>query len=77
MKQTSAIQRIEKKKKDNIKLLQSLSNIKTKNQTAGIVYSIIGNKLGVTGQTVVNYISGNAKDGYLLDAMIEEFKELK
>lgn len=76
MKKLTPIQIVDKKKKENVKLLQGLANEKCKNKVASMVYSAIGIKVNKTGQTILNYISGNAKDGYLLDAIIEEFKML-
>lgn len=37
----------------------------------------IGKSLGVSFQTVVNYVYGKAKDGYLTDAITELFKSIK
>lgn len=33
--------------------------------------------LGVSFQTVVNYIYGRSKDGYLCEAITEQFKKLQ
>jgi len=37
----------------------------------------IGAILGVSFQTVVNYVYGKAKDGFLTEAICNEFKKLK
>jgi len=37
----------------------------------------IGRILGVSYQTVVNYVYGRVKDGYLCEAIIKEFKKIK
>lgn len=34
----------------------------------------ISKKLGISFQTVVNYVHGRAKDGYLTEAITNEFK---
>lgn len=36
----------------------------------------IGKRLGVSFQTVVNYVYGKSKDGYLTEAITKEFKSL-
>lgn len=37
----------------------------------------IGRELGVSFQTVVNYVYGKSKDGYLTEAIIDQFKKIK
>ena len=37
----------------------------------------IAPKLEVTPQTVINYLSGRVKDGYLTESIAEEFKNLE
>lgn len=36
----------------------------------------IGRRLGVSFQTVVNYVYGKSKDGYLTEAITKEFQSL-
>lgn len=36
----------------------------------------VGQKLEVSPQTVINYISGRVKDGYLTEAIAQEFENL-
>ena len=36
----------------------------------------IGKKLGVSYQTVVNYVYGKSKDGFLVEAMTKEFRSI-
>jgi hypothetical protein len=61
-----------------------------KNQVKGKLFSIvipnrqetsicwaIGKSLGVTGTTVQNYLRGKVKDGYLAEAIYEEFLKIK
>lgn len=36
----------------------------------------IGENLGVSFQTVVNYVYGKSKDGYLTEAITKEFQSL-
>ncbi len=37
----------------------------------------IAANLGISFQTVINYVSGRAKDGYLTEAITKEFKQLQ
>jgi len=37
---------------------------------------VIGKNLGVSFQTVVNYVYGKSKDGYLTEAITKEFQAL-
>lgn len=46
------------------------------NKTLNEKSEIIGKRLGVSFQTVVNYVYGKAKDGFLIEALTEEFKNL-
>lgn len=41
------------------------------------IYSTVGAKLGVSSQTVYNYVAGKGKDGYLTEALTKAFKALK
>ncbi len=47
------------------------------NNTLNSVALKIGGILGVSFQTVVNYVYGKAKDGFLTEAISNEFKKLK
>jgi hypothetical protein len=47
------------------------------NNTLNSVALKIGGILGVSFQTVVNYVYGKAKDGFLTEAICNEFKKLK
>lgn len=60
----------------NIKKLQQIANAKTPANKDSATNSFIGGIVGVSGQTVSNYRNGDAGDGYLLDALIEEFVKL-
>jgi len=37
---------------------------------------VIGKNLGVSFQTVVNYVYGKSKDGYLTEAITKEFQSI-
>lgn len=51
-----------------------LNKISLPNGTATNICWEIGQELGITGTTVLYYIGGNIKDGYLAEAILEEFK---
>lgn len=42
-----------------------------------VIFARIGSNLEITGQTVINYVNGEGKDGYLKDAILKEFKNFK
>lgn len=44
------------------------------NETLNKVAIAIGKNVGVSFQTVVNYVYGKSKDGYLTEAMTQQFK---
>ncbi len=60
------------------KELRELAAKKTAGVNAKLVYAKIGLLFEITGQTVENYISGKSEkaNGYLIDALIQEFKRL-
>lgn len=37
----------------------------------------VGKNLGVTGTTVMNYLKGKVNDGYLAEAIYDEFVKIK
>lgn len=60
-----------------IERLQKVANPKTFKY--GVVKSceVVAANLGTSSQTIMNYISGRTKDGYLTEAITKEFKNLK
>ena len=63
-------------KRESIK--NNLSTIKLpKDGTATGICWTIGQSLKISGPTVINYLSGNVKDGYLGEAIYSEFKRLR
>lgn len=60
--------------------LDKLQIVAFKKQRKGMNTQIaaeVGSKLGISGQTVLNYLNGNPKDGFLTEAITEEFKKLQ
>jgi hypothetical protein len=41
-----------------------------------VTYTKIGAELEMTGQSVGNYVAGKGSDGFLIEALIKEFKKL-
>lgn len=60
------------------KELQQVANKKVGEKGFNLTYALIGYNLGISGQTVGNYVEGKSKsgNGYLIDALIEEFNKL-
>lgn len=61
------------------KELVSLSNkvFKKSDLSAAAICNKIAVNFDVTSQTVFNYATGSGKDGYLKDAILQEFKKLQ
>ena len=60
------------------KELAKVALIKTRDAGTTLTYAIIGTHLGITGQTVRNYVKGKCKNGngYVIEALITEFNKL-
>jgi len=58
--------------------LKKIADKKTPTESPKLTYALIGYRFGITGETVGNYVNGRSKkgNGYLIDALIEEFKKL-
>lgn len=77
MKKLLPYQLLKNRKKAASAILSKLAHQKTLGKNASLVYAEVAVKLQISGQTVYNYASnGFDKDGYLIDALIEEFKKL-
>lgn len=57
--------------------LKSVAMPKIEKHTLKEVINPVAKNLNVAPQTVVNYIYGRAKDGFLTEAIMEEVKSLK
>ncbi len=57
--------------------LQELSASKIKSGKAVIVCKVVGGELGLSGQTVYNYINGKINDGYLAEVIYKALKKYK
>jgi hypothetical protein len=58
--------------------LNKIANIKLVGRNTSLLYATIGISLGITANTVANYVIGLSKsgNGYLIDALIKEFEKL-
>ena len=57
--------------------LQSVANPKVFKYGLMKCAKAIGDELEITDQTVINYLSGRVRDGYLTEAITQQFKTLK
>ncbi len=55
-------------------LLKKVASPHIENSTLNSEALKIGKRLGVSFQTVVNYVYGKSKDGYLTEAITKEFQ---
>ncbi len=76
MKHTSGRLKLKKRMEDACKELSKIASEKTPANETTNTYVKVGIKLGITGQTVYNYIQGKGGNGYLIESIIEEFKKL-
>jgi len=59
------------------KKLRIEANKKLTNREATQIAAKVGIGVGVSGQTVINYLNGKCKDGFITEALTAEFKKLK
>lgn len=57
--------------------LKSIAIPKIEKYSLKTTTELVANNLCISAQTVVNYIYGRGKDGFLVEAIIKEFKEMK
>lgn len=57
--------------------LKKIASIKSVGRNVSALYTAIGLSLGITGNTVANYVEGKSKsgNGYLIDALIKQFEK--
>ena len=72
----TALQELKVKHKDAIKALQEAALPKTKEKGLVALSEIVGKNLKKSPQTIMNYINGRGKDGYLTEAITKEFQSL-
>ncbi len=72
----TAIQEYKSKHKDVSARLRTICISKSKEVGRLAACEVIAPKLGVSSQTVYNYTCGRIKDGYLAEAIINEFELL-
>lgn len=59
------------------KMLNDIANKKMEKGRSTQIAAEVGLKIGISAQTVINYVGGTCKDGYTTEALIAEFKKLK
>lgn len=75
MDEINALGELQKRREDIKVKLSSFSVPDNISPTS--VHWVVGNKLGVSGASVKNYIEGKISDGYLAEAIYKELKRLK
>lgn len=68
------IDSLKERKKD---LAKQLRKIRLPDSKESVTCWLVGSKLGCSGVTVKNYLSGNVADGYLGEAIVKVFEDLK
>lgn len=68
------LQLLNKKHRDAIKQLQDVANPVTEKYGLVISSKKVAKNLKKSPQTIMNYIRGRGKDGYLTDAITQEFQ---
>ena len=57
----------------NIALAKALSRLKERKEVTNVAIDV-GKELGVTHTTIINYLQGRGKDGYLKEAILNQLK---
>ncbi len=71
--------KLKKRHKVTDALLNKISNkvFDSSDKPAYLICKEIGEKFGIVSATVSTYCAGRGKDGYLKEAILEEFKKLQ
>jgi hypothetical protein len=69
----SNLENLKERKKS---LAKQLRKVKLPDTKESVTCWLVGSKLGCSGVTIKNYLSGNVADGYLGEAILEVFEEL-
>lgn len=71
-----AKKQLRQRHKDACSQLRKSASPYIDNETLNLQAKVIGKQLGVSFQTVVNYVYGKSKDGYLTEAITSEFNKI-
>lgn len=71
-----AKKQLRQRHKEACSQLKKIASPYIDNNTLNAQAITIGKRLGVSFQTVVNYVYGKSKDGYLTEAITNEFQSL-
>jgi predicted transcriptional regulator len=58
----------------NVALAKALSRLKERKEVTNVAIDV-AKELGVTHTTIINYLQGRGKDGYLKEAILEILKK--
>lgn len=72
----TTLQEFKSRHKEAIKTLKEVAAPKIKERELVSVSTTIGKNLDVSAQTVINYINGRGRDGYLTEAIIKELQSI-
>lgn len=72
----TTLQELNTRHKEAIKTLQEVATPKTKEKGLVFLSEAIAKNLKRSPQTIMNYIKGRGKDGYLTEAITKEFQSL-
>lgn len=76
MKKLTPKEQLEKRMTDAYKELHKIATKRIPSGETTATFVEIARQLGITSQTVYNYTQGKGGNGYMVDALIEEFKKL-
>lgn len=72
----TTLQELNKRHRDAIRELQEVAIPKTEKDGLVKLSKVVGKNLKKSPQTVMNYLRGRGKDGYLTEAITKEFLSL-
>lgn len=76
MKKLTSHELLKKRREDAFVRLRTIAKQKTTKGNITLSYVTVGGALRLTSQTVYNYVQGKGKDGFIVEALIKEFKKL-
>lgn len=76
MKKTKERLLLDKRMESASSKLWKLAKIKIDKNKRFLVCGVVGGKLGLTAQGVINYINGKGGNGYMTESLITEFEKL-
>lgn len=71
-----AKQQLQKRHSEAYLKLHKVANPKIKKKGLVVCCTLVATELGVSSQTVINYIGSRGKDGYLTEAITQQFRKV-